>query len=105
MKGHETLIQLRQAGRKPQIVFINDYPCKTDWSEYGDHATICTAGDALSSIDFRCVVGLTVSISASTEARAKALFAKAKNFGATTVAACHYLPGRQQTGWAEVHHG
>lgn len=108
MKGHEQLIELRKSGRAPKIVFLNDYPCKTDWHTYGDHVTVCTAGDMLSSLDLRFLVGLTVSISAMTETRAKALFAKAKWFGAKTVAACHVQADAHfanQTGWVEVHHG
>jgi hypothetical protein len=107
MKGHEPLIQLRKAGTRPAIVFVNDYPCKTDWHEWGEHATICTSGDQLSSIDFRLLVGLTASISACTEARAKALFEKAKQAGATTVAACLIQPNVsawEQTGWADIYH-
>lgn len=107
MRGHETLIQMRKAGRKPAIVFVNDYPCKTDWSEWGEHATICTAGDSLSSIDFRCLLGLTASISATTEARAKSLFSKAKQAGATVVAACHVQKNVnpwEQKGWTEIFH-
>lgn len=107
MKGHDTLIQLRKAGRVPKIVFVNDYPCKTDWFEHSDHATICTDGEALSSLDLRCLTGLRVSISASTESRAKALFAKAKWFDAKTVAACHVQAGVkpwEQSGWFEIYH-
>lgn len=108
MKGHEQLIQLRKSGLSPKIVFLNDYPCRTDWHVYGDHATISTDGDLLSSLDLRFLVGLTVSISALSESRAKAIFAKAKWFGAKTVAACHIdKSGKpwEQNGWAEVHHG
>jgi hypothetical protein len=107
MKGHQALIQLRKTGLTPKIVFINDYHCKTDWIEYRDHATLCTAGDSLSSLDLRCINGLAVSISASTESRAKALFAKAKWFGAKTVAACHVQEGVKlwdQSGWTEIYH-
>lgn len=108
MRGHENLIQLRKEGKVPKIVFLNDYPCQTDWFEHADHATVCTAGDPISSLDLRFLVGLTVSISASTESRAKALFTKAKWFGAKTVAACHVQQGVrpwEQAGWTEVHHG
>lgn len=107
MRGHEALIQMRIAGRRPAIVFVNDYPCKTDWFDWGDYATICTAGDTISSIDFRCLKGLTANISATTAARAKALFEKAKAAGATTVAACHVQPNtaiRDQSGWTEIYH-
>lgn len=105
MRGHENIIALRVQGKSPKIVFLNDYPCKTDWFENADNATVCTAGSQLSSLDLRFLVGLTVSISAPTEARAKALFAKAKWFGAKTVAACHVQPDKhqfEQSGWVEV---
>ncbi len=99
MRGHHDLIAQRLRGRAPRIVFVNDYPCRTNWFETHDHATLCTAGDPLSSLDLRCLVGLRVSISATTEARAKALFDRAKAAGAAVVAAC-----ADQTGWAEIFH-
>jgi hypothetical protein len=105
MRGHENIIALRVQGKSPKIVFLNDYPCKTDWFENSDHATVCTDNNPISSLDLRFLVGLTVSISASSEGRAKALFAKAKQFGAKTVAACHVQPDKhqfEQSGWAEV---
>lgn len=105
MRGHEHIIELRKAGRKPKIVFLNDWPCKTDWFETADHATVSLNGDPLSSLDLRFLVGLTVSISSQSESRAKALAAKAKWFGAHTVAACHVQPRHwhQQTGWSEIY--
>lgn len=97
MKGHETLLQLRAAGRTPGIVFINDYPCKTDWFTWGDHATVSVAGDNLEDIDLRFVVGIKASISGATIKRAKALMQMAINSGATAVgAACGE--------WAEIWH-
>ena len=106
MKGHDNLIALRHSGKVPKIVFLNDYPCKTDWFESWDHVTVSTAGDALSSLDLRFLTGLKVSISSESEGRAKALFAKAKWFGAKTVAACHTQPTQphRQTGWTDVYH-
>lgn len=108
MQGHETLIQMRQAGRKPGIVFVNDYPCKTKWADWGEYATICTQGDSISSLDLRFLVDLVVSVSATSESRAKALFKLCKQAGAKTVASCHVIQGvneHRQTGWSEVHHG
>lgn len=105
MRGQDHIIQMRIAGRTPKIVFLNDWPCKTDWFEHSDHATVSTAGDALSSLDLRFLVGLTVSISSESETRAKALFAKSKWFGAKTVAAVHCIPSvlpHKQSGWTEV---
>ena len=117
MRGHESIIAMRKAGTAPKIVFINDFPCQTsrDWRNPGekyteewpaDHATVSTDGDAISSLDLRFLVGLTVSISSGNEGRAKTLFAKAKWFGATTVAACHVQPTNPhlQAGWSEVFH-
>jgi len=107
MKGHIEIIKARDEGKKPQFVFINDYPCKTDWFEWGEHATVCTHGDMLSSLDFRFLIDLDVSISALTEARAKAMFEKAKEAGANAVAACHVQGGihpMDQTGWTGLWH-
>lgn len=107
MRGHEAIIRQRMSGTKPPFIFINDYPCQTDWFEHGDHATVCTAGDTLSSMDFRFLVGTKVSISAASEARAKAIFNKAKTAGAVTVAACHVHTderGRSHAGWTEIYH-
>ena len=105
MRGHTKIIEMRLQKTRPAIVFLNDYHCQTDWFEFGEHATVCTAGDPLSSLDLRFLVGCTVSISALTEGRAKALFSKAKDAGATTVVACHVQPEMrqfEQSGWTEV---
>ena len=116
MIGHEPIIAMRKRGTTPKIVFINDFPCQAsrDWHNPGekfgqqwpaDHATVSTAGDPLSSLDLRFLVGLTVSINSESEIRAKAIFAKAKWFGAKTVAATHIKPGiRITSGWTEVFH-
>jgi hypothetical protein len=113
MRGHGKIIEARMAGQKPPFVFINDYPCKTDWFECHDHATVSTHGDAIHNLDFRFLINLKVSISASTEERAKALFERIKDAGAAVVAACHVQPHlhpEEQSGWAfvwrkEVQHG
>lgn len=105
MRGHTEIIKARLVGKAPIFVFVNDYPCKTDWFEHREHATVCTHGDMLSSIDFRFLRCLRVSISATTEARAKALFALAKEADAAAVASCHVQADRHasdQSGWFEV---
>ena len=105
MHGHEDIIRLRLRGSAPKFVFINDYQCKTDWFDFGDHATVCTAGDSIASLDLRFVAGLQVSLTALTERRAKALAKACKDAGATVVAACHIdpsVPAHKQTGWMEV---
>ena len=107
MRGHDHIISLRKSGKTPSIVFINDYPCKTDWMTHGEHATVSVHGDTISSLDLRFLVGLRVSISAESEGRAKALFGKAKWFGAKTVASCHIKTNQQphkQDGWSEIYH-
>ena len=106
MRGQERIIAARMEGKKPTIVFLNDYPCKTNWFETGDHATISTDCDSLSSMDFRFLVGLSVSISAMTEMRAKALFERVKAAGAGVVAACHiqeHLHPLSADGWSSVY--
>lgn len=99
MRGHDKLIALRLKGRKPRIVFVNDYPCDIDWFENpGSAVTVCTAGDDLQTIDLRFLVGLTVSVSSPTENRAKALFEACKRYAAVVAAGC--CTGRN--GWAAV---
>lgn len=106
MRGHDQVIAMRLKKRVPAMVFVNDYPCRTDWLEVRDHATVCTFGDAVEGLDLRFLVGLRVSISATTEERAKALFARVKAHGAALVAAVHVPYGphahRAAPGWCEV---
>ena len=108
MIGNTQLIELRKRGYVPNIVFINDYKCgwETQWfnpgEPYGEqwpstHCTISTNGDLISSLDLRFLVGLRVSISAIEKRRGEALFAKAKWFGAKTVAV-------GAGDWSEVFH-
>lgn len=105
MRGHDKIIEARIAGSTPSIVFLNDYPCKTDWFDFSDYSTICTAGDPVTSLDLRFLIGLTVSISATSEQRAKALFDRVKQAGAKVVAACHIQNTHHtaQTGWFEIY--
>lgn len=104
MKGHQPLIAMRKAGICPQIVFINDFPCQTDWHDHGDHVTICVHGDVIQTLDMRFLVGMAVSVSGSTETRSKALLAKARASGAKKVAAVHaFMDGnRIKSGWTEI---
>lgn len=107
MRGHENILRLRQAGKRPAFVFINDWPCDTGWFETGEHATVCTDGDNLDAIDLRFLVGLRVSVSSSTEDRAKALFEACKAAGVETVGAVHVKSDRApwlQDGWVDVWH-
>ena len=105
MRGHENIIRLRQAGKKPAFVFINDWPCNTEWFETGEHATVCTDQDAIEALDLRFLVGLRVSVSSNEESRAKALFDACKAAGVEMVGAVHVKLDREpwrQDGWVEV---
>ena len=107
MRGHSKIIEMRKDGQAPKFIFINDYPCKTDWFENCDHATVCVSGDALYNLDLRFVVGLRVSISASTEGRARVIMEMAKEAGAITVGAGVTAPGVPlwtQSGWSDIWH-
>ena len=105
MHGHAAIIEARMNRKAPHFVFLNDYPCKTDWFEQSAQATVCTHGDSITGLDLRFLVGLRVSISATEESRAKALFERAKLAGAAVVAAVHMQldsHATQQSGWCEV---
>ena len=107
MRGHEQIIAMRRLGHLPSFIFLNDYPCKTDWLDNLDHATVSTAGDALERLDLRFLVGCRVSIASTSEKRAMALFEHVKAAGASTVAACHVQHKKHdldQTGWMKVYH-
>ena len=97
MRGHEAIIRMRkEQGKKPPFVFINDYPCQTDWFEDGaGHARISVHGDKLENLDLRFLVGLSVSVSAASEKRAKALFEACKQAGAAQVLATHIDPAKK----------
>ena len=105
MQGHTQIIAMRQRRAKPAIVFLNDFPCQTDWDEMGDHATVCVAGEAPESLDLRFLLGLTVSICASSEQRGQALMEAAKRAGAHQVAAGAPVVmshGRVDPGWCDI---
>lgn len=104
MRGHEQLIAMRKAGKRPAIVFVNDYPCRTDWFETdGEHVTVCVAGDNLDRADLRFLVGVMVSATGSTEARARALMAACQRAGAAVVGAVHSIAEQRfGSGWCEA---
>lgn len=120
MIGHEPLIKMRINNVIPTIVFLGDFqdPAAKDWHNPGekynakwpkDHVTICISPDEpIESLDFRFLFGLRVSISATTEERAKALFRRVVDAKAQTVAAAHILfsgPFESvSTGWSDIYH-
>lgn len=74
MHGHEKIHEYRTKGRKiASLVFMNDYPCTTDWHIENDHPTVCVAGDEPERLDLRFLVGLSVTVSSPDEQRAKDL--------------------------------
>lgn len=107
MKGHETIIQMRNAGKMPGFVFVNDFPCSTRWAEWNEYATVCTADDKDYEFDMRFTQGLSVSISGTSQRRAKILFDACKKAGAKSVAVCVVQPDNHQldqSGWTEIYH-
>lgn len=105
MRGHEKLIAMRKAGKRPAIVFLNDFDCPTNWFETGDkHVTVSIAGEPLNRVDLRFLVGLTVSATSYDESRAKDLMQACQRAGAAVVGAGHCLGDGPQrgTGWCEV---
>ena len=105
MRGHEYLIELRKAGKRPASVFINDFHCKTDWPDWGDQATVCVDGDQLSSLDLRFVVGMVAHVSSTSEGRAKRIAEICKQSGARIVGAVHGIPQPgylTKSGWSEI---
>lgn len=109
MNGHAELLTMRLQGKKPAWVFLNDFPCKTDWFTTGDHVTISTgASDAPETLDLRFLAGVKVSVASRSENRAKRFFEACKRAGAKSVAAMAVNleeVAHKQTGWYEVWHG
>ena len=94
MHGHEHLIDLRKQGQKPSMVFLTDAPVLGKWWEEGDYPEVCVFHDVPERADLRFLVNLSVCITASTKARAKAFFDACKAAGAATVSTC-YFPTNQ----------
>lgn len=114
MNGAQGVIQMRMGGKKPSIVFLNDYPCQTNWFETGDHATVeIGPKDQPEWLDLRFLVGLRVAVAGTDEKRLKRVFEACKKAGAKTVAACVvdksvgnlYGTLSYKPGWCEVWHG
>jgi hypothetical protein len=104
MKGHEHCIAMRSQGLQPDWVFINDFPCQTDWPMFDDFSTVCTVGDNIKHLDMRFLLDCRVSITSLTEKRAKALFEACKPY-AKLVASAVVDPKQNpnhQTGWSQT---
>ena len=105
MRGHEQINTMRREGKKPAMIFINDWPCQTDWFETGEHVTVCVHKDSIRTLDLRFVVCCSVSISSESKTRAKALLERCKAEGADVVAACSIdstKPYHEQCEFSEI---
>jgi len=105
MRGHEEIVRMRLEGIAPEAIFINDFPCQTDWWENDDHCTVCTFGEPIKTLDMRFCVGMVVSICSDSEKRSKELFEACKGAGARVIASSHHQVGKlawQQDGWTTV---
>ena len=117
MFGHLPIIEMRKRGTKPVAIFINDFPDSTakDWHEPGrkysetwnpDFPKVCTQGVSIDGLDLRFVRGVTVHVMSERESRAKQLFAKAIDEGASIVGSCHQIPGSRPidpSGWFAIY--
>lgn len=90
MTGHEPLIELRKLGKKPAMVFLTDFDCQPDWHIYNNRPEICVSKDQPLRCDLRFLVGLNVTISASSKERAIKFFENCKQSGATLVASTYH---------------
>lgn len=105
MRGHEGLIRMRQAGYRPETVFLCDFPTPTDWAQWGEYPTIRVDGDAIAALDLRCLVGLKVHVAGFDDVRSRALFEACKTAGASFVIAAGMReadPWRLETTWVDV---
>lgn len=118
MRGHIPIMKMRLQRIRPGIVFLGDLkdPSVEDWHEPGakygqewtpDHATVFVEPtDRIEALDLRFLAGCRVSITGTTEARAKALYEAAKRYGASTVAAAHIIFTNDyicKSGWTEIY--
>ena len=82
MTGHEPILAMRRARRKPAFVTVSDRPCHTDWAKWGDQPVVCVAGDTPELLDLRFLVGLNVMIAGLNGDRVRQLFAACIEAGA-----------------------
>lgn len=118
MRGHTPILKMRLQRKRPSIVFMDDMnnPIANDWHDPGagygqkwepDHATVqIEAKDSIDRLDLRFLSGCRVSITGTTEQRAKAMFEACKRAGAVTVAAAHIIFTNDyicKSGWTEIY--
>jgi len=91
MKNHHRIIEMRRAGQKPTMVFLTDYPEQdSKWLMDTDHIEVNVFHDVPERADLRFLIGLSVTITTSSKARAKAFFAACVEAGANTVSTCYH---------------
>jgi hypothetical protein len=110
MRGQEGIIKMRKQGFAPAMISLDDFNFPsplTNWEINGDTPTVCIHRDAIERLDLRFLVNMRVSITSSTEDRAKRLFEACKAAGAKWVGASHTeMHGEvAKTGWVEIYHG
>lgn len=118
MRGHTQILKMRLQRKRPSIVFMDDLnnPIAKDWHDPGagygqkwepDHATVqIEAKDCIERLDLRFLAGCCVSITGTTEQRAKAMFEACKRAGTATVAAAHIIFTNDyicKSGWTEIY--
>jgi hypothetical protein len=85
MTGQDEIIELRKRGQRPYIVFLNDFPCNTGRLA-GDHFTVSVSPDEQPEwLDLRFLLGMRVSVLASSEKRARRFLEACKDAGAVTI--------------------
>jgi hypothetical protein len=98
MRGHEKIHEYRLQGKKiGTLIFINDFPCETDWDLEEGFPTISLDGDDPKKLDLRFLIGMTVTIGSFDEQRAKAIFDAVVAAKAKLVYAAHVDPYRRNT--------
>ena len=118
MRGHIPIFKMRLQRKRPSIIFMDDMnnPIAKDWQDPGakyeqkwepDHATVqIDPTDRIERLDLRFLAGCRVSITGSTEERAKSMFEACKLAGATTVAATHIIWTNDyicKSGWTDIY--
>ena len=104
MKGHEPIIAMRRNGIAPKIVFVNDFPdvCAKTGTCMATMPPFPWMAMRL-EFDLRFLIGLMVSITGSTETRAKALAEKPRLLGLQPWLRCTAKDGKRWiTSWSEV---
>lgn len=90
MRGHEHIVNVRMAGKKPRGVYLWDTAVTIKgpaWAEDFLFMDVCTAGDAVEALDLRFVVGLPVTVFGDDAKRVRGIAAECCKAGATRVIA------------------